>query len=56
VLIRDCLGIRTVKTTVTGGGVAAAVLQRKATAIVNAARIIANDSYHFPFDVCKAKM
>jgi hypothetical protein len=40
---------------VTGGGVAAAALQRKATAIVNVVRVIAPSSYHFVIAVWKAK-
>jgi len=40
---------------VTGGGVAAAVLQRKATAIVNVARVNAPALYHFVIAVWSAK-
>lgn len=37
------------------GGCGAAALQRKATAIVNVARVIAGTSYHFLVAVLRAK-
>jgi hypothetical protein len=40
---------------VTGGGSAVEVLQRKATAIVNVARVIATVQYHFLVAVGSAK-
>jgi hypothetical protein len=38
-----------------GGGFAAPELQRKATAIVNALRFVADRSYHFVIAVWRAK-